>query len=40
MIAYSGYVDDEVRMKAKAAGFMLVIEAPVTQSKIQELILH
>lgn len=30
MIAYSGHVDDNVRKKAKEAGFQVVIENPLT----------
>jgi hypothetical protein len=34
MIAYSGLVNDDVRKKAKEAGFKVVIEAPLTVHKI------
>ena len=30
IIAYSGLVNDEVRLKAKEAGFKMVIESPLT----------
>ena len=35
IVAYSGFVNDEVRKKGKEAGFDLVIEAPLTQEKIE-----
>jgi hypothetical protein len=31
MIAYSGFVDENVQKLAKDAGFSLIIEAPVSQ---------
>ena len=39
MIAYSGLVNDDVRKKAKSAGFKVVIESPLTVQKIQAHIL-
>ena len=39
MIAYSGLVNDDVRKQAKAAGFKVVIESPLTVQKIQAHIL-
>ena len=34
MIAISGFVDDEIRLKAKNCGFQVVIESPITVPKI------
>lgn len=39
MIAYSGFVNDEIRKQGKDSGFQIVIEAPLSQQKITELII-
>ena len=39
MIAYSGFVDENVSKRATDAGFLMVIEAPITIAKIEKLIL-
>ena len=39
MVAYSALVNDEVREKCKDAGFNVVIETPLTVTKIQRHIL-
>ena len=39
MIAYSGYVDDQVIINAKKVGFDLVFESPVAHKVIKEVIL-
>lgn len=38
LVAYSGFVDDDIRQKGKEAGFDIVIEAPLTQEKIKEVL--
>lgn len=38
MIAYSGFVNDNVRQKCNEVGFQTVIEAPLTCQKITEII--
>lgn len=38
MIAYSGFVNDNVRKQCKEVGFQIVIEAPLSQQKIADLI--
>ena len=35
-IAYSGFVDEAVRLRAFESGFDMVLEAPLTQEKIKE----
>ena len=39
IFAYSGFVNDAIRQKAKESGFFTVIEAPITFQKIQNLII-
>ena len=39
IIAYSGYVDDNVRKKCKEAGFALVLESPLSKPMIEEHVL-
>jgi hypothetical protein len=39
MIAFSGFVDDNVRLKCEEAGFQLVIDTPLSVQKVQELII-
>ena len=38
IIAYSGFVDDMIRKNGKEAGFDEVIEAPLTQEKINGIV--
>jgi len=39
MVGYSAYVDDSIIRETTEAGFDLVIETPLTVSKIRELVI-
>jgi hypothetical protein len=39
IVAFSGFVNEEVKRKAKSVGFNLVIEAPLDVPKIREIII-